>query len=223
MVQYITHGLTACKGRLSARCVAWPPRLRQRITSGCARLRPDHHDSRAPGLHQASDRSSEYRISGPAPCAAWITRASRKESGTAFPGPASPESSRPRSRQPATPGSRPRRHAWPSRPGSLRLSAQIDGQLLQNLSADDTRPAFPQALHERPGTRVFFARGRVMGGIEDVRIDEVPIAHGVRRVTWAASIAGLGLRAAWQARAAEPCRRLFVPARWLRACRSGGH
>ncbi len=47
--------------------------------------------------------------------------------------------------------------------GSLRLSAQIDGQLLQNLSADDTRPAFPQVLHERPGTRMFFARGRVMG------------------------------------------------------------
>ena len=40
--------------------------------------------------------------------------------------------------------------------GLLRLSSQIDGQFLQDLSADDTRPALPQLFNERLRARVLW-------------------------------------------------------------------
>src|SRR5206468_12472264 len=103
----------------------------------------------------------------------------------------------------------------------LRLSAQIDRQFLEDLSADDTRPRLPQIFYERLRTLVLLTGGGVVGVHEDVRVDEALIAHGVRRVISAASTGGRGLPGGAQGPVGGLCQRSSAPARSFRVDRSG--
>src|SRR4051812_36055228 len=88
---------------------------------------------------------------------------------------------------------------------------QVHDEFLKDLRAHDTRAGAPQLFNERPRALVLYAGSRVVRVDQDIRIDEVLIAHAARRETAAASsvsrVPFSGGRALAAGHARTPCAR----------------